>query len=137
VCPHVDRASALQARIKDLRLEGSALAFAGRDVPVGVDARALASHAWDLPALSAHYQQLDRTFSAIRPRDDRAMFIAHVQLVNAFQRLPAIDPGLPAALLPRDWNGARIIRRLEALRARWREPAHRYWRDLGERRGAD
>lgn len=130
VCPHVDRAPALQARIEALRLEGNALAFVGHDLPVGLDARALAKQAWDLRALAAHHQALDRKFAALRPRDDRATFIAHVALVNAFQRLPAVDPGLPAALLPRDWNGARIIRRLEALRARWREPAHRYWSAL-------
>lgn len=130
ICPHQERAASVERRVRQLGLEADTLAFTARSLPFGIAQRDLVQRAWDVEALSAHYRKLHEQFGSLRPRSDEALFIAHVQLVNAVQRLPAVDPGLPAALLPKNWEGERVSRRLEELRARWCEPAHAHWRRL-------
>jgi phenylacetic acid degradation operon negative regulatory protein len=51
-------------------------------------------------------------------------------LIQEWQQLPFIDPGLPRELLPTDWKGRRAAKRLEELRERWAVEAHKYWRTL-------
>lgn len=132
ICPHQIRANAVQARLEQLGLQDDTLAFAASVLPFGLPQPVLVQRAWDLDSLAAHYRELERQFGSLRPRSDEAVFVSHVQLVNALQRLPAVDPGLPLALLPPNWDGARVTRKLNDLRARWREPAHVYWRRLYE-----
>ncbi len=132
ICPHLDRADAVQAQLSRLGLDGQALAFHARALQFGLPQSELVTRAWNVPALAAAYQALDARFAGLRPRSDEAFFMAHVQLVNALQRLPSIDPGLPAALLPAPWEGERVTRRLEQLRLKWRDAAHVHWRRLIE-----
>jgi phenylacetic acid degradation operon negative regulatory protein len=132
ICPHQERASAVEQRVRQMGLEADTLAFSARSLPFGIPQPELVQRAWDVEALAAHYRGLEEQFSVLRPRTDEAMFIAHVQLVNEMQRLPAVDPGLPAALLPRNWDGERVSRRLEELRQRWRDAAHTHWRRLSD-----
>lgn len=127
ICPHEQRAAQVEERVAKLGLSGDTLAFSARSLPFGIDERDLAGRAWDLESLAAHYLELDERFGQMRPRGDEAVFIAHVQLVNAIQRLPRVDPGLPVELLPPDWNGSGVTRRLDELRGRWRSAAHAYW----------
>ena len=130
ICPHQDRAAAVEQRVKQLGLEGDTLAFVARSLPLGLQQQELVQRAWNVEALAAYYRRLEHQFGTSRPRGGEAIFIAHVQLVNALQRLPAVDPGLPAALLPRHWDGERVSRRLEELRARWHDAAHAHWGTL-------
>ena len=132
VCPHQDRAAMVEHRVKQLNLEGDTLAFTARSLSFGLQEQELVRRAWDIEALAAYYHGLNEQFSALRPETGHAVFVAHVQLVNALQRLPGVDPGLPADLLPRQWTGERVTRRLEELRARWREFAHAHWQTLQE-----
>jgi phenylacetic acid degradation operon negative regulatory protein len=46
-----------------------------------------------------------------------------VLALTAWRRLPYLDPGLPAELLPADWHGARAATAFAALRARLAGPA--------------
>jgi len=130
ICPHLDRVDGVEARLRKLGLELDALAFQARSLPFGLPQAQLVERAWDLESIAAHYRGLDEQFGVLRPRTDEAFFVAHVQLVNAIQRLPALDPGLPPVLLPRNWDGTRVTRKLNELRLRWREPAHVHWRRL-------
>lgn len=132
ICPHVDRAEALESRLRKLELQADALVFSARSLPFGMPQAQLVQQAWDLEGLAAHYREMGEQFGGMRPRSDEAFFIAHTQLVNAIQRLPAADPGLPDALMPKNWEGGRVMRKLDELRARWREPAHVHWRRLCE-----
>ena len=132
LCPHEQRAEAVQAEVGRLGLDDGTLAFAARSLAFGVDQRHLVERAWDLEALAAHYRELEERFGTLRPRSDEAVFVAHVLLVNAIQRLPRVDPGLPETLLPRSWEGARVTRRLDELRSRWRDAAHAHWKRLRE-----
>ncbi|WP_159596208.1 PaaX family transcriptional regulator [Hydrogenophaga sp. BPS33] len=132
ICPHADRADAVRAQLRELGLEDDTLAFQARSLDFGIPQPTLVQKAWDVPALAEHYLELESRFSALRPRNAEDHFQAHAQLVNAFQRLPAVDPGLPHSLLPSDWVGTRVTKRLNELRARWREPAHAQWQAMSE-----
>lgn len=132
ICPHQDRADAVAARLQELGLEDDTLAFQARSLDVGIPQATWVQRAWDMSALAAHYLELESRFAALRPRSAETHFEAHVQLVNAIQRLPAVDPGLPRALLPDGWVGTRVTARLNELRKRWREPAHAHWQALAQ-----
>jgi phenylacetic acid degradation operon negative regulatory protein len=99
---------------------------------------------WDLSRLEQLYQAfidsaapvLARWDSPGRPsRDvpgggdvpggrDSAAFADYVRALTDWRRLPFLDPGLPAGLLPVGWHGARAAELFDALRARLAGPAH-------------
>ena len=90
---------------------------------------------WDLDQLHARYAGfLDRQ-EPVRARVDDATdperaFADYVRLLTDWRRLPYADPGLPLALLPTDWNGARAADLFVDLSARLAEPAHDHARRL-------
>jgi phenylacetic acid degradation operon negative regulatory protein len=54
---------------------------------------------------------------------DAAAFADYVRALTDWRRLPFLDPGLPAELLPPGWPGARAAEVFGALRARLSGPA--------------
>jgi hypothetical protein len=54
---------------------------------------------------------------------DAAAFADYVRALTDWRRLPFLDPGLPAELLPPGWPGARATEVFGALRARLAGPA--------------
>jgi phenylacetic acid degradation operon negative regulatory protein len=130
VCPHEVRAAAVRSKLEQLELADQAIAFQGRALDFGMAERDWVERAWDLAGIAAAYEELMARFGAMRPRGEQAAFLAHVELVNALQRLPSADPGLPAALLPRDWPALRASQRLNEIRTRWRDAAHAHWQKL-------
>jgi phenylacetic acid degradation operon negative regulatory protein len=92
------------------------------------DVHALAAAAWKLDPLAqsyrdfiAHFTSLDAALGKARKIAGADALIARVLLIHEFRRVVLRDPGLPAALLPPDWPGARardlaarIYRRLVA-----------------------
>jgi phenylacetic acid degradation operon negative regulatory protein len=127
VNPHVERQAETKDLIARFDLSKVAFGFAGNSLDLGVTDKELVARAWDMESISAHYRQLVATFGKMRPRSDEAILFAHVQLVNQLQRLPYIDPGLPALLLPTTWRGQEYAARLADIRERWHEAAHRRW----------
>jgi phenylacetic acid degradation operon negative regulatory protein len=94
---------------------------------------------WDLDRLERLYQEfLDdcgpvlerwrgrRAGAGGAPSDGEAAFADYVLTLTAWRRLPFLDPGLPAELLPADWHGLRAARTFAALRARLAAPAQAY-----------
>ena len=57
------------------------------------------------------------------PAAQRAAFADYVRALTDWRRLPYLDPGLPAELLPEEWIGVRAADLFFALRARLEEPA--------------
>ncbi len=55
-------------------------------------------------------------------------FADWVRALTAWRRLPYLDPGLPAELLPADWNGARAADLFHELQRRLSAPARAYVR---------
>jgi phenylacetic acid degradation operon negative regulatory protein len=82
---------------------------------------------WDLDRLQGLYQAfLDSVGPALAQPDDRGgaeAFAGYVRALTAWRRLPFLDPGLPAELLPPGWNGLRADAAFAALRERLAGPA--------------
>ena len=53
-------------------------------------------------------------------------FADYVRALTAWRRLPFLDPGLPAELLPPGWNGLRADIAFRTLKDRLSGPAHAY-----------
>jgi phenylacetic acid degradation operon negative regulatory protein len=101
------------------------------------DVREQVGRWWDLDRLEGLYQEfLDSSVPLLeswRGRstgraggDGEAAFADYVLALTAWRRLPFLDPGLPAQLLPADWHGLRAARTFAALRARLADPACAY-----------
>lgn len=82
------------------------------------DLRVLVARAWDLPALDTAYRRfiaLHRRTATVwrapKARGNRRGFVDYMRVLAAWRRLAYRDPGLPAELLPRRWNGepARLL----------------------------
>lgn len=82
----------------------------------GADLRQNIGNWWDLPALDSLYSDFlannQELFSSWKNQsqlgesaevDERA-FADYLVLITQWRRLPYLDPGLPAAYLPEDWN---------------------------------
>jgi len=87
---------------------------------------------WDLDELERQYESFIRAhepalqdFGAGPPGEQEA-FAAYVRVLTDWRRLPYLDPGLPAELLPDGWVGIRAADLFFALRALLEEPARTY-----------
>jgi len=106
------------------------------------DVRAQVGRWWDLDRLERLYQEFLDDYGPVlarwrgrraraggaagAPGDGAAAFADYVLALTAWRRLPFLDPGLPADLLPADWHGLRAARTFAALRARLAAPAQAY-----------
>jgi phenylacetic acid degradation operon negative regulatory protein len=84
---------------------------------------------WDLDQLERLYGQFIDAHGPLlrrwrsRPAGNREAFAGYVRVLTGWRRLPYLDPGLPAELLPRDWIGARAAGLFFALQAQLEEAA--------------
>jgi len=92
---------------------------------------------WNLDALCARYAAfLDRHgpvrahWSRRREADPERAFADYVGLVTDWRELPYADPGLPLAVLPREWNGVRAAELFAGLGDRLSGPARAHARAL-------
>jgi phenylacetic acid degradation operon negative regulatory protein len=92
---------------------------------------------WDLDELQAMYDDFLAGYAPLldawkrrRAVDDAAAFGDWVRALTAWRRLPFLDPGLPASLLPPDWHGIRAAALFDALRERLADPADRHVRTV-------
>jgi phenylacetic acid degradation operon negative regulatory protein len=131
VNPHPDRLSETGEIIRRFHLDDVAYVFAGEATELGVTVAKLVQSAWDWELIDREYDSILKRVAALQPRTPQSTFLAHCGLIQEWQQLPFIDPGLPTELLPTDWRGRRAAKRLEDLRDRWAVEAHKYWRTLG------
>jgi phenylacetic acid degradation operon negative regulatory protein len=78
---------------------------------------------WDLKTLHRSYVDFVAAWEGLDPTN---AFAAWVRALTDWRRLPYLDPGLPAELLPPEWPGARAIEIFRSLRARLAGPAAEY-----------
>lgn len=130
LCPYTQREDDLRKALHNLGLDNFSLAFAGRHLALGLSNIELVQRAWNLSDIAAHYQNLTKRFSEEQHPAEANSLGEHILLVNALQRLPAIDPGLPPALLPNNWPGKPAIAHLEQHRAKLARKAHTEWKAL-------
>jgi phenylacetic acid degradation operon negative regulatory protein len=89
---------------------------------------------WDLAELErrygsfiqAHEPALRRWERNGRSVSEQEAFADYVRVLTDWRRLPYLDPGLPAELLPDGWIGIRAAEEFFALRALLEEPARAY-----------
>lgn len=92
--------------------------FAAADYAAFSDLPGAVSSWWDFPAIQTQYATFTDTYAPVAARlarqDDigaAEAFRHYVPMLTEWRRLPYLDPGLPAELLPADWNavGARQV----------------------------
>lgn len=93
---------------------------------------------WDLATLEGLYAAFLAEYAPVLarwsgrdavapgPAAGAAAFADYVRALTAWRRLPFLDPGLPADLLPSPWSGTAAAETFFALRERLAEPAHTY-----------
>jgi phenylacetic acid degradation operon negative regulatory protein len=94
------------------------------------DPRAKVREWWDLDGLERRYgefiaahQAEDHLTETASPRN---AFASYVRVLTDWRRLPYLDPGLPAELLPADWIGRHAADLFFSLRARLAAPAREH-----------
>jgi phenylacetic acid degradation operon negative regulatory protein len=118
--------------LRRLGLDGYADLFRAEHLAFG-DPAAKIRRWWDLDELERQYEAFSRAHEpALReagqdgPPAGPEAFAGYVRLLTDWRRLPYLDPGLPAELLPGDWVGLRAAGLFFALRERLEEPARAY-----------
>jgi phenylacetic acid degradation operon negative regulatory protein len=114
--------------LRRLGLDGYADLFRAEHLAFG-DPAAKIRRWWDLDELERQYEAFTRTYEPARrevPPGGPEAFAGYVRLLTDWRRLPYLDPGLPAELLPPDWAGIRAADLFFALRERLEEPARAY-----------
>jgi phenylacetic acid degradation operon negative regulatory protein len=101
---------------------------------------------WDLDWLERLYESFLAAHEPVLRPDratgagERQAFADYVPMLTDWRRLPYLDPGLPAELLPDGWIGIRAAEEFFALRSVLEEPARGYVKaiasELGNRRDA-
>ncbi|MFF4384836.1 PaaX family transcriptional regulator C-terminal domain-containing protein [Kitasatospora sp. NPDC001547] len=88
---------------------------------------------WDLPAIEAQYAAFADTWRPAAeelrgrsPVDPAEAFRDYVPMLTQWRRLPYLDPGLPAQLLPADWNAVPARAVFTELHGLLAEPSLRY-----------
>jgi phenylacetic acid degradation operon negative regulatory protein len=116
--------------LRRLGLDGYADLFRAEHLAFG-DPAAKIRRWWDLDELERQYEAFIRahepTLRDGTPGGPEA-FGGYVRLLTDWRRLPYLDPGLPAELLPDGWVGIRAADLFFALRERLEEPARVYVR---------
>ena len=117
--------------LRRLGLDGYADLFRADHLAFG-DPAAKIRRWWDLDELERHYESfidahepLLRAFESGAPSEQEA-FAGYVRVLTDWRRLPYLDPGLPAELLPGDWVGIRAADLFFTLRDLLEEPARSY-----------
>ena len=128
--PHPDREDEARQVLLKLKLSRYTFAFVGPSLQIGLTDRQIVKESWDLDKVSRHYDGLIKHFTKLRPQSGDSVLFTHVQLVNEWQTIPFIDPGLPAELLPPLWGGLKAAARLESIREQWRVAAHNRWDEV-------
>ena len=114
--------------LRRLGLDGYADLFRAEHLAFG-DPAAKIRRWWDLDELERQYEAFVQVHEPTRAEtafSGPAAFAGYVRLLTDWRRLPYLDPGLPAELLPADWTGIRAADLFFALRERLEEPARAY-----------
>jgi phenylacetic acid degradation operon negative regulatory protein len=115
--------------LRRLELDTYADLFHAEHLAFG-DVTAKVGEWWDLDQLEALYDDFLETHTPVLERWqrqaplERAAFADYVAVLTDWRRLPYLDPGLPAELLPENWAGMRAAELFFALQSQLAGPAH-------------
>jgi phenylacetic acid degradation operon negative regulatory protein len=110
------------AAVRRLGLQAHVDLFDARHLGFG-DVADLVARAWDLDGLAATYGAFVADQEPVRKRwaaargggTDEQAFVDYVGALTQWRRLPYLDPGLPAEVLPAGWEGHRAAETFHAL----------------------
>jgi phenylacetic acid degradation operon negative regulatory protein len=132
ISAHPEREAEVARVLSEAGVAGAHLFTATRS---GLDGAAeMVRAAWDLDAIEQQYGRFiddfgGPEFCGTGPGD---VLARHVELVHAWRRFPAIDPGLPRELLPASWRGLAAARLFTGLHERWSAGAQAEWKRLND-----
>jgi phenylacetic acid degradation operon negative regulatory protein len=127
VSPWADREPLAAAALDELGLTSGARSWVGHPGALGsVEERV--GEIWDLGGVSGEYEAFVAGVRRVTPDGDAGAFAALTRLVHEWRHFPAIDPRLPAPLLPEGWPGAEAAGAFSTAHATWRAPAWAWWR---------
>jgi phenylacetic acid degradation operon negative regulatory protein len=132
--PHVEREAELAATISD-EAAAEATSFLASLGSMG-DPSGVAAAAWDLGAVSEHYEAFIDDFARVRPASPAGCFRMQTLLVHAWRKFPFLDPDLPVALLPAGWPRRRAHELFADRHRRWQHAAEAYFDQLEDGRDA-
>lgn len=125
--------SATAAMLRRLDLDRYADVFHAEHLAFG-DLPEKVARWWDLEQLQRLYGEflavhgpVQQRWSCRRSPREREAFADYVRVLTDWRRLPYLDPGLPAELLPGDWVGARATDLFFTLRSRLQHQAHTHF----------
>jgi phenylacetic acid degradation operon negative regulatory protein len=127
VTPDITKQREVKAIVNALGIE--AFSFAGSFGELG-DLRQLVTASWRLDDVEQFYASFLKSFAANKIGTPADAFQSQVRLVQQWRRMPFLDPGLPAELLPRRWPREAATERFQRRHDRWHEPAQTHWREL-------
>jgi phenylacetic acid degradation operon negative regulatory protein len=110
--------------------------FRGDYLGVGSEVSRVAEW-WDLDEIGSAYAEFVRDFAEVEATDPAEAFAAYVPMLTEWRRLPYLDPGLPASVLPADWPGGAAERLFTELDARLRDDAMEHAASVISRHRAD
>jgi len=124
--PHPSRAAEAREVIRSLGADVQTVILHARLDDPGERHR-LVSQAWDVDELDARYRAFAGYWAAVEPGSPSEAFVQRLHLVYQWRRLLLADPGLPPALLPRDWGGEQARMLLLDRHAQWQPLATTWW----------
>ena len=131
ISAHPEREAEAARVLREAGLAGDAHVFVATRSGLA-DAGGMVRAAWDLAAIEREYERFIGEFSGPGPDD---VLAGQIGLVHAWRRFPAIDPALPAALLPDRWRGLEAARLFAGRRERWSGGAQLEWKRLNDQPG--
>ncbi|OJV93559.1 MAG: hypothetical protein BGO47_06440 [Microbacterium sp. 67-17] len=123
--------------LKDLSVRDRATVFVADHPRVAGELADAVAQWWDLSEIRSHHDEFLRdhaAIAAIEPGSSREAFATYIRGVDSWRIIPYVDPGLPPALLPRDWPGPASTALLRLLRRRFSGPATDYVSEVTGRR---
>jgi phenylacetic acid degradation operon negative regulatory protein len=126
ISPHPEREAEAIGVLKDAGVADTAHVFTARRSPLG-DVLAMVEQAWDLPVIDEQYEEFNAEFRGATPSD---VLVRQLELVHAWRKFPALDPALPAELLPSRWSGSKAAKLFTDRHGQWLSDARREWKRL-------
>ncbi|MDG4818742.1 PaaX family transcriptional regulator C-terminal domain-containing protein [Micromonospora sp. WMMD956] len=113
---------------------GAVTVFRGRQAALDAISHRAPVDAWDVDAISRHYEAFLRRWTPLLPRvrsrrlDGAAAVRARTEVMDTYRRFPTLDPQLPLDLLPQGWPRQRARELFAAVYDGLAEPAERHVR---------
>ncbi|HEY4869548.1 MAG TPA: PaaX family transcriptional regulator C-terminal domain-containing protein, partial [Candidatus Dormibacteraeota bacterium] len=127
-----DRQREVAAVLRDLGVAGYAGLMVGKP-STSLDFAAFAARTWDLDGLAERYRAFVAEFGShaddgvARDLDEVEAFLLRTRLVHTFREFPALDPELPAEVVPPPEHRSEAVSVFRRLFATLRAPAQRHF----------